>query len=116
MRVVDMCEDPEQLTVQVLTSESVVFGKIVGSRREGGWIIEKVLSPSEDKVDVDRCRKLNWLAVGIYPCIVKPVRDRNVSSPVSAWRSGPAPGLLTYRGPAAIVGHSSGVQNSDMTP
>ena len=84
VRVVDMCENPEQLTVQVPTSEGVVLRKIVGARGEGGWIIEKVLCPSENKVDVDRCRKLNWLAVGIYPCIVKPARDRNVSSLVSA--------------------------------
>lgn len=72
VRVVDVREDPEQLAVQVLTSENVVFGKIVGSCGKRGWIIEKVLTPSENKVDVDRCGKFNWLAVGIYPCIVKP--------------------------------------------
>jgi len=70
--VVDMREDPEQLAVQVLTSENVVVGEIVGSGGERGWIVEKVLTPSENKVDVDRCGKFNWLAVGIYPCIVKP--------------------------------------------
>lgn len=73
MRVVDVCEDSKQLAIQMLASENVVFGKVVGSCGKRGWIIEKVLSPSENKVDVDRCSKLNWLAIGIYPCIVKPV-------------------------------------------
>jgi len=72
VRVVDVCEDPEQLAIQVLASENVVFRKVVRPCGERGWIIEKVLSPSENKVDVDRCSKLNWLAIGIYPRVVEP--------------------------------------------
>jgi len=53
--VVDMREDPEQLAVQVLTSENVVVGEIVGSGGERGWIVEKVLTPSEKQ---SRCRQV----------------------------------------------------------
>jgi len=70
--VVDVRKDPEQLAIQVLASENVVFGKFVSSCGERGRIIEQVLPPSEDKVDVDRCGEFDWLAIGIYPCIVEP--------------------------------------------
>ena len=56
VRMVDMGEDPEQLAIQVLTSEGIVFRKIVGPCWERGRVIEEVLCPSEDKVDIDRCR------------------------------------------------------------
>jgi len=84
VRVVDVCEDPEQLAIQVLASENVVFRKVVGPCWERGWIIEKVLSPSENKVDVDRCSKFNWLAIGIYPCVVEPAGTETFDSLVSA--------------------------------
>jgi hypothetical protein len=71
VRMVDVREDPEHLAIQVLASDNVVFGEVVGSCGERGRIIEQVLAPSEDKVDVDRCGEFNWLAVGIYPCIVE---------------------------------------------
>lgn len=118
MRVVDVGEDPEQLAVQVLASEDVVFGKVVGSCGERGRIIEKVLPPSEDKVDVDRCGQLDWFAVGVYPCIVEPAGTGNAGCLVSARRKGSELRRVwpTHRGPAAIVGHISGVQNSDKTP
>lgn len=54
VRVVDVREDPEELAVQVLAREDVVFGKVVDPHRERGRVIEQVLSPGEDKVDVDR--------------------------------------------------------------
>jgi hypothetical protein len=82
VRVVDVGEDPEQLAIQVPTRESVVFGKVVGSCREGGRIVEEVLSPREDKVDVDRCRQFDWFAVGVYPSIVESART-GTSTPSS---------------------------------
>ena len=76
--VVDVGEDPEELAVEVLASEDVVFGKVVGACGERGWVIEKMLGPGEDEVDVDGCGELDWLAVGIYPCIVEPAGTGNV--------------------------------------
>ena len=84
VRVVDVGEDSEQLAVQVLASEDVVFGKVVGSCGERGRVIEKVLPPSENKVDVDRRGQFDWFAVGIYPCIVKPAGAETSIPSVSA--------------------------------
>jgi len=84
VRVIDVREDPEQLAVQVLASDDIVFGKVVGSCGERGRIIEEVLSPSENKVDVDRRGEFDWFAVGIYPCIVKPAGTETSISFISA--------------------------------
>lgn len=54
VRVVDVGTDPEQLAVQVLASQDIVFGKVMGACGERDLVTEEVLSPSENKVDVDR--------------------------------------------------------------
>jgi len=76
---------------------------------ENSFIVEKVLNPRHNVVNVGRRGKMNTFAILIDPCVVETARVSYQTNTLKAGRG-------TYFDPAAIVGHDCCVQHSDMTP
>jgi hypothetical protein len=83
-------------------------GLLTGFCWEHGFIIEKVLDPCHDIVDVRGCGKMDTFAILIDPCVVE---TAGCCGKRMGWQWGD-----TYFVPADMVGHDCCVQHSDMTP